>query len=69
MILIFTKKRYLRFPLADTFIDIEVLGENYFYARSVFYHMPYQVEGKDLNKVLATILRRIISDNRDLFTN
>ncbi|WP_347862247.1 hypothetical protein U0355_03445 [Salimicrobium sp. PL1-032A] len=61
------KRNYLRFPIADTFVLIEILGETYFYARATFCYMPYQVEGADLNKVLGTIIRRIKSDNRDLY--
>ncbi|SIS64862.1 hypothetical protein [Salimicrobium flavidum] len=66
---ILTKRQYLRFPIGDTYVVIEILGEDYFYARATFSYMPYQVEGTDLNKVVGTILRRIKSDNRDFYAN
>lgn len=63
-----TKRQYLRFPIGDTYVFIEILGEHYFYARATYSYMPYQVEGANLNKVLGTIIRRIKSDNRDFYT-
>lgn len=62
------KKTIPFFPIGDTYVVIEILGDNYFYARATFNYMPYVVEGTNLNQILGTIIRHIKSDNRDFYT-
>lgn len=56
-------RRYLRYPMVGTYVNIEILGEKYFYAKATFRYIPYQTEGTHMDEVIRSLITSIYLDN------